>query len=151
MCPKVKRLHTFSEIFPAPLVLKEIPFSTTSCLTRMFKKCFIWKVWIKTLQVFSKVNKKSTFCFEDILSMVTPIEMKPKRLVIGLLELSKKSKNSQKYGKMSKIHPSQVGQFWRSAQREMLLKIKNFGNGLTFSSSKLVPYVIRNIQAQCHE
>src|ERR1043165_1363839 len=56
-------------------------------------------------------QQKSTFCFEDILSMVTPIEMKPKRLFRGLLELSKKSKNSQKCGKMSKIHLVQVGQF----------------------------------------
>src|ERR1044072_5771906 len=104
----------------------------------MFKKCFIWKVWIKTLQVLFKVNKKSTFCFKDILSMVTPIEMKPKRLFRGLLEISKKSKNTQKCGKMSKIHHSQVGQFRRSAQREMLLEINFFANELTFSSSKLV-------------
>ena len=93
---------------------------------------------------------KSTFCFEDILSMETPIEVRPKRLVRGLLELSKKSKNSQKCGKLSKIHHLQVGQFWRSAQREILLKINFFANGLAFSSSKLVPYTIRNIQAQCH-
>ena len=55
----------------------------------MFTKCFIWKVWIKTLQVLFKVNKKSTFfvkkcywewkfqlrwnqrgCLEDILSFL---------------------------------------------------------------------------------
>src|ERR1043165_4381322 len=96
-------------------------------------------------------NKKSTFCFEDILSMVTPIEMRPKTLVRGLLELSKKSKNSQKCGKLSKLHYSEVGQFLKNAQREILQKIKSFANGPTFSSSKLVPYTIRNIQAQCHE
>src|ERR1051325_1642483 len=98
-------------MFPPPLILKEIQFSTTSCLTRMFKKCFIWKVWIKILKVLFKVNKKSTFCFEDLLSMVTPIEMKPNRLFRGLLELYKKSKNFQKYGKLSKIHFTEVGHF----------------------------------------
>src|ERR1051325_8279130 len=98
-------------MFPPTLILKEIQFSTTSCLTRMFKKCFILKIWIKTLQVLFKVNKKSTFCNEDLLSMVTPIEMKPKRLFRGHLELSKKSKNTQKCGKLSKIHLAQVGHF----------------------------------------
>jgi hypothetical protein len=83
--------------------------------------------------------------------MVTPIEMKPKTLFRGLLELSKKSKNSQKCGKLSKLHHSQVGEFWKNAQREILLKIKFFANGLAFSSSKLIPHAIRNIQAQCHE
>src|ERR1044072_824349 len=104
-------MHNFSEIFPPPLVLKEIQFSATSCLTIMFKKCFIWKVWIKILQVLFKVNKKSTFCIEHLLRMETPIEMKPKRLFIGHLELSKKSKNTQKGGKLSKIHLAQVGHF----------------------------------------
>src|ERR1051325_9720748 len=94
----------------------------------MFKKCFIWKVWLKTLQVLFKVNKKSTFCFEDILSMVIPIEIKPKTLVRGLLELSKKSKNSQKCGKMSKIHYSEVGEFWTIAQKDILVKMQNFPN-----------------------
>src|ERR1044072_5502476 len=75
------------------------------------QKWFIWKVWIKTLQVLFKVNKKSTFCFEDLLSMETPIEMKPKRLVRGHLELSKKSNNTQKCGKLRKIHLAQVGHF----------------------------------------
>src|ERR1051325_6462122 len=84
-------------------------------------------------------QQKSTFCFEDILSMVTPIEMKPKRLFRGLLEISKKSKNTQKCGKLSKIHHSQVGHFWTSAQREILTKIKYFANGPSFSSFKLVP------------
>src|ERR1051325_9294340 len=95
----------------------------------MFKKCFIWKVWIKTLLVLFKVNKKSTLCFEDILSMVTPIEMKPKRLFRVLLEISKKSKNSQKCGKMSKIHYSEVGKFWTIAQKDILVKMQNFPNG----------------------
>src|ERR1043165_6517669 len=137
-------------------------FSTTSCFEgnsilynfmsrKNVQKCFIWKLWIKTLQVLFKVNKKSTFCFEDILSMVIPIKVKQKTLFRGLLEHSKKSKNSKKCGKLSKLHHSQVGEFWKNAQREMLLKIKFFANGLTFSSSKLVPYTIRNIQAQCHE
>src|ERR1044072_3311508 len=66
--------------------------------------------------------------------MVTPIEMKPKTLFRGLLELSKKSKNSQKYGKLSKLHHSQVGEFWKNAQREILLKIKFFANGIDFYS-----------------
>src|ERR1051325_2680322 len=108
----------------------------------MFKKCFIWKVWIKTLQVLFKVNKKSTFCFEDILSMVTPIEMKPKRLVIGLLQISKKSKNSLKCGKMSKIHYSEVGQFWTIAQKDILVKMQNFPNGPIIFGSKLVHNII---------
>src|ERR1043165_103678 len=95
----------------------------------MFKKCFIWKAWIKTLQVLFKVNKKSTFCFEDILSMVTPIEMKPKRLFRRLLELSKKSKNSQKCGKLSKIRYSEVGKFWTIAQKDILVKMQNSPNG----------------------
>jgi hypothetical protein len=43
--------------------------------------------------------------------METPIEMKPKRLFIGHLELSKKSKNIQKCGKLSKIHLTEVGHF----------------------------------------
>src|ERR1044072_8882978 len=98
----------------------------------MFKKCSIWKLWIKTLQVLFKVNKKSTFCFEEILSMVTPIEMKPKRLFRGLLEISKKSKNSQKYGKLSKIHYSEVGEFWTIAQKDILVKLQNFPNGPIF-------------------
>src|ERR1044072_6885798 len=75
----------------------------------MFKKCFIWKVWIKILQVLFKVNKKSTFCFEDILSMVTPIEMKPKRLVRGLLEISKKV---QELSKMWKIEQDTLFRSW---------------------------------------
>src|ERR1044072_9314862 len=84
-------------------------------------------------------QQKSTFCFEDILSMVTPTEMKPKRLFIGLLDLSKKSKNTQKWGKLSKIHLVQVGHFWRIAQREILTKIKIFANGPAFFSFNLVP------------
>src|ERR1051325_10079672 len=98
----------------------------------MFTKCFIWKVWLKTLQVLFKVNKKSTFCFEDILSMVTAIEMKPKTLFRALLGLSKKSKNSQKCGKMSKIHYSEVGEFWTIAQKDILVKLQNFANGPIF-------------------
>jgi hypothetical protein len=67
--------------------------------------------------------------------MVTPIEVKPKTLFRGLQELSKKSKNSQKCGRLSKLHHSQVGQFWKNAQREILQKIKSFANGPIFSSS----------------
>src|ERR1044072_4462707 len=126
--PPRSTLFPYTTLFRS-LVLKEIPFSTTSCLTRMFKKCFIWKVWIKTLQVIFKVNKKSTFCFEDILSMVTPIEMKPKRLFRGLLELSKKSKKTQKCGKLSKLHHSEVGHFWTIAQKEIMVKMQKFPNG----------------------
>src|ERR1051325_9144500 len=81
------------------------------------------------LQVLFKVNKKSTFCFEDLLSMETPIGMKPKRLFRGLLEISKKSKNTQKCGKLSKIHLVQVGHFWTIAQREIFVKIQFFPNG----------------------
>src|ERR1043165_9203319 len=51
------------------------------------------------------------FLFEDLLSMETLIEMKPKRSFRGHLELSKKSKNIQKYGKLSKIHLTEVGHF----------------------------------------
>src|ERR1051325_8098586 len=49
-------------------------------------------------------QQKSTFWNEVLLSMETPIEMKPNRLFRGHLELSKKSKNTQKRGKLSKIH-----------------------------------------------
>src|ERR1051325_6481237 len=108
----------------------------------MFKKCFIWKVWVKTLQVLFKVNKKSTFCFEDILSMVTPIEMKQNRLFRGLLKLSKKSKNTQKCGKMSKIHLVQVGLFWTIAQKDIMVKMQNFPNGPIIFWSKLVHDII---------
>ena len=77
----------------------------------MFKNASFGRYGSKHYRSFSKVNKNSTFCFEDILGMVTPIEMKPKRLFRGLLELSKKFKNSQKCGKLSKIHHSEVGHF----------------------------------------
>src|ERR1051325_10213889 len=83
----------------------------------------------QTLQVLFKVNKKSTICFEDILNMETPIEMKQKRLFRGLFELSKKSKNTQKCGKLSKIHYSEVGDFWIIAQKDILVKMQNFPNG----------------------
>src|ERR1043165_9133614 len=88
------------------LMIRRPPRSTLFPYTTLFRS------WLKTLQVLFKVNKKSTFCFEDILNMVTPIEMKPKTLFRGLLELSKKSKTSKKCGKMSKIHYSEVGEFW---------------------------------------
>src|ERR1051325_3905678 len=78
---------------------------------------------------FQSQQKVKIFCFEDLLSMVTPIEMKPKRLFRGLLDISKKSKNTQKCGKLSKIHLAQVGHFWRIAQREILVKIQFFPNG----------------------
>src|ERR1051325_9773563 len=77
-------------------------------------------------------QQKSTFCFEDILSMVTPIEMKPKTLFRGLLDLSQKSKNSQKCRKLSKIHYSEVGEFWTIAQKDILVKLQNFPNGPIF-------------------
>ena len=54
---------------------------------------------------------KVNFLKEVLLSMETSIEMKPKRLVRGHLEISKKSKNTQKCGKLSKIHHSEVGHF----------------------------------------
>src|ERR1051325_9173126 len=74
-------------------------------------------------------QQKVNFCFEDILSMVTPIEMRPKTLFRGLLEIYKKSKNSQKCGKMSKIHYSEVGEFWTIAQKDIMVKMQNFPNG----------------------
>src|ERR1051325_3875305 len=83
----------------------------------------------KHYRSFSKSIKSQLFCFEDILSMVTPIEMKPKTLFRGLLELSKKFKNSKKCGKMSKIHHSEVRQFWTIAQKDILVKMQNFPNG----------------------
>ena len=61
-----------------------------------------------------------------------------KDIVRGFLELSKKSKNSQKYGKLSKIHYPEVGRFWTIAQRDIMVKMQNFPNGPIFFLSKLV-------------
>ena len=96
----------------------------------------------KHYRSFSKSTKSQLFCFEDILSMVTPIEVKPKTLFRGLLELSKKSKNSQKCGKSSKIHHSEVGEFWIIAQKDIWVKLQNFPNGPIIFWSKLVHDVI---------
>ena len=43
--------------------------------------------------------------------METPMKMEPKRLFRRHLELSKKSKNTKKYGKLNKIQIVQVEHF----------------------------------------
>src|ERR1044072_6803039 len=62
--------------------------------------------------------------------MVTPIEMKQKTLFRGLLEISKKSRNSQKCGKLSKLHHSEVGEFWTMHKRTYWSNCKIFQMGL---------------------
>ena len=86
------------------------------CLSKLkAKKCSIWEIWAKTLQVFLKVNKKAFFCqgklHQDIFSKCKNGKHRDCR---GHLEISKNSKIVFKRWKLSKLWLVQIGENARS-------------------------------------
>ena len=82
--------------------------------------------------------------------MGNSMNMKPKGVFRGYLELSKKSKNTSKCWKLNKIQLVQVWEIWRSAWREILNKFKFSSNGPKFLWSKLVLDIIHDLKIQLH-
>src|SRR3954463_13531688 len=86
----------------------------------------------KHYRSFSKVNKKTLFSKGHKMSMENNFDMRLTTLVRGLSRVSKKSKSTQKYGKLRRLQYVQVEQFSRGVQREIWSKMILLLNGLDF-------------------
>ena len=78
---------------------------------------------------FLKVNKNTFFSKAYNLSMEYQNYMRPKGLVIGHIELSKKSKNISKSSKLKKLCIVGVGHFCKIAKSQLSPKLQILSNG----------------------
>ena len=78
---------------------------------------------------FLKVNKNTFISKAYNLSMEYQNDMRPKGLVIGHLNLSKKSKNTSKSSKLKKLCIVEVGHFCKITKSQLSPKLQILSNG----------------------
>ena len=78
---------------------------------------------------FWKVNKNTFFVKVSYMNIEYQIEMRPKGLLRGHLNNSKKFKNNFKYSKLRKLYIGEVGSFCKIAKSQLCLNLQFLLNG----------------------
>ena len=111
------------------LIFKRMPWSTIHLHLPSSKYALTRSYEFGHYRSFLKVNNNTFFVKASYMSMEYIIEMRPKWLIIGHLEISKKSKNTSKESKLRKFCISEVDPFCKIAKSQLCLKHQILPNG----------------------
>ena len=111
------------------LIFKRMQFHTIHIHTPRSKNSLTTSYEFGHYSSFLKVNKNTFFSKAYNLSMEHKIDMRQKWLVIILLKVSKKSKNTYKSSKLKKLCIVEVGHFCKIAKSQLSPKLQIFSNG----------------------
>ena len=111
------------------LIFKRIQFPTIHLHTPRSRNALTKSYKFGHYRSFLKVNKNTFFSKAYNLSMEYKNVMIPKGLVIGHLNISKKSKNTSKSSKLKKLRIVEVGHFCKIAKSQLSPKLQILSNG----------------------
>ena len=111
------------------LILKRMQFPTIHIHLPSSKYSITKSYEFGHYRSFWKVNKNTFFVKASYMSMEYQIEMIPKGLIIGHLNISKKSKNTSKESKLRKLCIGEVDLFCKIAKSQLSLKLQFLPNG----------------------
>ena len=111
------------------LILKRMKFPTIHIHTPRSRNALTKSYKFGHYRSFLKVNKNTFLAKAYNLRMEYKIEMRPKRLIIGHLKVSKKSKNTSKSSKLKKLCIVEVGHFCKIAKSQLSPKLQILSNG----------------------
>ena len=111
------------------LILKKMQFPTIHLHTPRSINALTKSYKFGHYRSFLKVNKNTFFAKAYNLSMEYQNEMRPKGLVRGHLNISKKSKNTSKSSKLKKLCIVEVGHFYKIAKSQLSPKHQFLSNG----------------------
>ena len=129
------------------LILKRMKFHTIHLHTPRSKYALTRSYEFGHYRSFWKVNKNTFFFVKaSNLSMEYQNEMRPKGLIRGHLNISKKSKNTSKSSKLKKLCIVEVGLFLQNCQKSNIPKTSNFAKWAHYFSLDLsFPYFPRSL------
>ena len=114
------------------LILNRMQFHTIHLHTPRSRNALTKSYKFGHYRSFLKVNKNTFFAKAYNLRMEYKNEMILTGLVIGHLNLSKKSNNTSKSSKLKKLCIGEVGHFCKIAKSQLSPKLQILSNGSTF-------------------
>ena len=120
------------------LILKRMQFPTIHLHLPSSKYALARSYEFGHYRSFWKVNKNTFFSKDYNLSMEDQNEIRPRGLVIGHLNVSKRSKNTSKSSKLKKLCIVEVGNFSKTAKSQLSSKLQILPNGPTFFPLDLI-------------
>ena len=114
------------------LILKRMQFTTIHIHTPRSRNALTKSYKFGHYRSFLKVNKNTFFSKAYNLRMEYQNEMRPKGLVRGHLNISKKSKNTSKSSKLKKLCIVEVGHFSKIAKSQLSSKLQFLTKAHTF-------------------